>query len=76
MNNFSVKQSRKPSITVRPSVHLGGKMHLKKIAKQIRTALQDYKVWEGIRSRQVKYEGQKKNGMRWGKGKLLYDNGF
>ena len=24
----------------------------------------------------MKYEGEKKNGMRWGKGKLLYDNGF
>lgn len=33
MNNLSIKPSRKPSVTVRPSVHLGGKMHLKKLAK-------------------------------------------
>lgn len=24
----------------------------------------------------MKYDGEKKNGMRWGKGRLLYDNGF
>ena len=29
-----------------------------------------------MRHREVKYEGEKKNGQRWGKGKLLYENGF
>lgn len=57
-------------------MHLGSKAHLKKLTKDVRVGLQEFKVWEGTRAKEVKYEGEKKNGMRWGRGKLLYDNGF
>jgi len=41
-HNFS-KNNKK--CMARPSVHLGGKMYLKKVTKEVRTSLQEYKVW-------------------------------
>ena len=54
------------------SVNLGGKSQLKKLSKELKNVLEDLKIWEGLRHKEVKYEGEKKNGQRWGKGKLLY----
>lgn len=72
----NVYQPFKKNKKIRTSVHLGGKCHMKKMAKELKSALQEFKVWEGLRHREVKYEGEKRNGQRWGKGKLLYENGF
>lgn len=39
-------------------------------------SLQDLKIWEGEKCKEVRYDGDKKNGMRWGRGRLFFDNGF
>jgi hypothetical protein len=58
------------------SLHLGSKLCVRKLATEIRAALQQYRLWDGDSAKEMAYEGERHNGMRWGRGRLLYDNGF
>lgn len=50
-SNFVHKNTRKAPVAIRPSVHLGGKAYLKKLIKEVKNALQDFKAWEGTREK-------------------------
>jgi hypothetical protein len=57
-------------------VYLGGKSIFRKFLIELKTALKKYVIITGTSLDEVKYEGNRKNGMRWGSGKLIYQNGF
>lgn len=57
-------------------VHLGGgKSPFKKFLSDLKAAIRGYLIWHGSREEEVRFEGSRRNGMRWGKGKLYYRNG-
>lgn len=55
-------------------VHLGGKSLFRKFLLELKNAIRKYSVstdWEEMR-----FEGEKRGRIRWGKGKLLFRNGM
>lgn len=56
-------------------MHLGGKTTLKKFISDVKVALQHYQLWPSRRGDELKYEGEMRNNLRQGKGRIYYKNG-
>ena len=54
-------------------VYLGGKSVFRKFLLELKTALKQYNIITTFP--EVKYEGGRRNGVRWGQGRIVYQNG-
>jgi hypothetical protein len=76
IDEMSHVTSKKTNNNSKALVHLGGgKSSLKKFFSELKNALKNYFVSLGRYEDEIKFEGQKRNGVRWGKGRLFYKNG-
>jgi hypothetical protein len=55
------------------AVYLGGKSVFRKFLLELKTALRHYAITTTYP--EVKYEGGRRNGARWGQGRVVYQNG-
>lgn len=70
---------RKPSCgnpNPKPLVYLGGKSLFRKFLIELKLAFRRYCISPGSSSEEVKYEGEKRNRLRWGRGRLYYRSGM
>ena len=57
-------------------VYLGGKSLFRKFLSELKVAIKKYVIWGGHRSEEIRYEGERRNGQRWGKGRIYYRSGM
>lgn len=54
-------------------VYLGGKSVFRKFLLELKIALRSYSLNTALP--ELKYEGPRRGGVRWGQGRVLYQNG-
>ena len=69
---FEESQPKKSS---KGLVHLGGKGVFRKFLLELKVAFRQFTIKLGGQADEVKYEGQSRNGERWGRGRLYYRDG-
>lgn len=57
-------------------VHLGGKSLFRKFLGELKAAFKKYIIKIGTPHEELKYDGETKGKIRWGKGRLLYRSGL
>lgn len=69
-------QHRKSQHNNKAIIYLGGKSLFRKFLMQLKQAFKKYHASVGVCQDEVKYEGERRNKMRWGRGRLYYRNGM
>ena len=70
-----VGQSAKKGAHSKALVYLGGKSIFRKFLLELKSALKQYSITTYSTKDEVKYEGGRRNGQRWGTGRAIYQNG-
>lgn len=56
-------------------VYLGGKSIFRKFLLELKASFRKYNISIAPQQQEVRYEGGRRNGMRWGTGRVIYQNG-